>query len=173
MAHLRQIDFRIRKIQRLVGRSRAREGVFVLRTINEQHQTRVKIRSDSGGPSMAKKTILVIDDEEDFGELVKLNLERTTDYEVVVVTSGEAGLDLIKTHRPDLVLLDIIMPGMHGIETLERIKALTPDLPVVMMSAVWGEDIFKRCFDAGAHQFITKPVDFKHFKTAVLDKLFP
>lgn len=120
---------------------------------------------------MPKKTILVIDDEEDFGTLVKLNVERTTDYEVVAVSSPEAGLDLIRARRPDLVLLDIIMPGMHGIETLERIKAMAPDLPVVMVSAVWGEDISKRCFDAGAHQYISKPVDFEHLKTAVLDRL--
>lgn len=119
---------------------------------------------------MPKKTILVIDDEKDFGTLVKLNVERTADYEVVVVTSAEAGLDLIRARRPDLVLLDIIMPGMHGIETLERIKAMAPDLPVVMVSAVWGEDISQRCFDAGAEQYITKPVDFEHLKTAVLDR---
>ncbi len=121
---------------------------------------------------MSKKKILLIDDEEDFSTLLKLNIDNTTGYEALVATSGEAGLKLVKTRKPDLVLLDIMMPGMDGIETLERIKATTPDVPVAMVTAVYKEEEANRCFEAGAYEYITKPVDFEQLKTALLVKLF-
>ena len=104
--------------------------------------------------------------------LLKLNIEKTTEYEALVANSGEAGLELIKTHKPDVVLLDIILPGMDGLETLKRIKAAAPDLPVAMATAVRNEEEAKRCFEAGAYEYITKPVDFEYLKIALLGKLF-
>ncbi len=121
---------------------------------------------------MQKKKILIIDDEEDFATLLKLNIDRTTEYEALVANGGEAGLRLIASERPDLVLLDIMMPGIDGIETLGRIKAIAPDLPVAMVTAVYREEEAKRCFDAGAYEYISKPVDFEQLKTALLVKLF-
>ncbi len=83
-----------------------------------------------------KKKILIIDDEEDFGTLLKLNIDKDAEYEALVATSGEAGLELIQRRKPDLVLLDITMPGIDGLETLKRIKAIAPDLPVAMVTAL-------------------------------------
>lgn len=121
---------------------------------------------------MSKKKILIIDDEEDFGLLLKLNINKTTNYDALVANNGEAGLELVQKHTPDLVLLDIMMPGIDGIETLKRIKAIAPDLPVAMVTAVYREEEAKRCFDAGAYEYITKPVDFEYLETALLVKLF-
>lgn len=121
---------------------------------------------------MSKRRILIIDDEEDFGALLKLNIERTTEYEALVANSGEAGLEVIRRHKPDLVLLDIMMPGIDGLETLRRIKAAAPDLPVAMVTAVYKEEEAKRCFETGAFEYITKPVNFEYLKTALLVKLF-
>lgn len=121
---------------------------------------------------MPAKKILLIDDEEDFSTLLKLNIDRTTTYEAVVANSGEAGLALVRAHKPDLVLLDIMMPGMDGLETLERIKTIAPDLPVAMVTAVYHEQEANRCFEAGAYDYIQKPVDFEYLKTALLVKLF-
>lgn len=121
---------------------------------------------------MSKKKILIIDDEEDFGMLLKLNINKTTNYDALVATNGEAGIELVKKHAPDLVLLDIMMPGIDGIETLKRIKAIAPDLPVAMVTAVYREEEAKRCFEAGAYEYITKPVDFEYLETALLVKLF-
>lgn len=122
------------------------------------------------------KKILIIDDEQSFGELLKLNLESVRDHHVTYVgllaTSGAAGLQMVQQHRPDLVLLDMMMPDMGGLEVLQRIKQLAPELPVAMVTAVWDEREGKRCFDAGAYEYITKPVDFDYLHTALLVRLF-
>lgn len=118
-----------------------------------------------------RKRVLLIDDEEDFSILLKLNIDTNTEYEALVASSGAAGLECVKMHDPDLVLLDIMMPEMDGIETLEQIKAVAPDLPVAMVTAVWKEEDAQRSFQAGAYDYITKPVDFEYLKTALLVKL--
>ena len=120
---------------------------------------------------MRKKTILIIDDEEQFGRLLKLNLEATTDYAALTATTGEEGLRLVQTHKPDLVLLDIMMPGADGLETLKQIKAVAPEVPVAMVTAVWNEQEAKKAFAAGAFEYITKPVHLEYLKTALLVKL--
>ncbi len=121
---------------------------------------------------MSKKKILLIDDEEDTCTVLKLNIETTTEYEALMATSGEAGLELIKRHNPDLVLLDIMMPGMDGIETLKRVKETALDLPVALVIAVYKEEEAKKCFDLGAYEYITKPVDFEYLNAALLVTLF-
>ncbi|HEX9781046.1 MAG TPA: response regulator [bacterium] len=121
---------------------------------------------------MERKTILVIDDEQDFAKLLKLNLESAGEYRVLTAGGAEEGLAAIERERPDLVLLDIMMPGLGGLEALPKIKALSPETPVAMVTAVWKEDEAKRAFRAGAYEYITKPVDLEHLRRALLVKLF-
>ncbi len=135
-------------------------------------QKKTYLHEEKGERDMPRKKILLIDDEEDFITLLSFNIEKTSEYEAVVATSGEAGLEFVKTHKPDLVLLDIMMPGMDGLETLKRIKATAPDLPVAMVTAVYKEEEAKRCLEAGAYDYITKPVDFEYLKTGLLVTLF-
>lgn len=120
---------------------------------------------------MRKRTILIIDDEEQFSRLLKLNLEATTEYAGLTAANGEEGLKLVKTHKPDLVLLDIKMPDADGLEILKQIKAMAPEIPVAMVTAVWNEQEAKKAFAAGAYEYITKPVHLEHLKTALLVKL--
>ena len=120
---------------------------------------------------MSKK-ILIVDDEEHFGKLLKLNLEKDGKYEGVLARSGEAGVELVRRQKPDLVLLDIMMPGLNGLETLKQIKAIAPELPVAMVTASWQEEEAKQCFKAGAYEYITKPIDFDQLNAALLVKLF-
>lgn len=120
---------------------------------------------------MSKRWILIIDDEPSFVELFKVRVETLGDYECLMATSGRDGLKFVGTRKLDLVLLDIMMPEMDGFETLKRIKALAPELPVAMVTAIWNEQESQRCFAAGAYEYITKPVDFNHLKNALLVKL--
>jgi len=123
------------------------------------------------GDDMRRKRILIIDDDEAFGRALRLRVEADGDYECLLATRGVEGLELIKTHKTDLVLLDVRMPGIDGLETLTRIKAMAPDLPVAMVTAVRSEQEAKRCLAAGACEYINKPVEFAYLKRTVLGKL--
>ncbi|MBI3316149.1 MAG: response regulator, partial [Candidatus Omnitrophica bacterium] len=85
---------------------------------------------------MTKKTVLLIDDEKDILKLLQYNLEKEG-FGVLTATSGESGFELAKAKRPDLVVLDIMMPGMDGLEVLKLLKktSQTQPIPVVMLTA--------------------------------------
>ena len=122
-----------------------------------------------------RKYILVVDDDPKILKLVALRLAQEG-YRAVAVESGESALAHIMIEKPGLVLLDIMMPGMSGFEVLKRIKAMDPNVPVCpvcIVTAVYDEEEGKRCFAAGAYEYITKPIDFEQLQKAVLIKLFP
>ena len=98
---------------------------------------------------METKRVLIIDDEEDVCNIVKMNLELRGDLLVVTATNGEDGLKLALYAKPHLILLDISMPDMDGLQVLERLKADigTRTIPVVMLTA---KKDFESKFKAGA-----------------------
>ena len=118
-----------------------------------------------------KKRILIIDDEDAFSTLLKLNIERMSGHEVFVASNGELGLAFVKQCKPDLVFLDLVMPGAPGLEVLKQIKAVAPGTPVAILTALWSDEETKRCLDAGAYTYLTKPVDPAYLKTSLLAKL--
>ena len=118
-----------------------------------------------------KKAALVVDDDPKSLKLLAVTLIQEG-YRVITAPSGKDALEQIKLEKPGLVLLDIMMPEMDGIETLRRIKAFDQDIPVAMVTALWDENEAKRAFRAGAYEYITKPVDMEYLKLAVLVKLF-
>ena len=91
---------------------------------------------------MDKKKILIIDDEENFCKLVKKNIEQTGEFEVDIATNGEDGIGLVKKINPNLVLLDIVMPGMDGAEVAAQIRndESIQDTPIVFLTAIVRED---------------------------------
>lgn len=109
---------------------------------------------------MAKKsTILLVDDDSDIREFVTFNLEKEG-YHVVTAKDGAEGVEAVKKHRPDLVLLDVMMPGMDGIEACEAIRS-NPDIASTLIAflSARGEDYSQVAgFDAGADDYITKPI---------------
>jgi DNA-binding NtrC family response regulator len=104
-------------------------------------------------------TILVVDDEIDMQKLLKRSLESALDCRVETASSGEIALQMLAKSRFDLVLADIKMPGMGGLELLELIKRETPDVTVVMMTAFGSIDTAVEAMKNGAYDFITKPFD--------------
>ncbi|RMF67881.1 MAG: hybrid sensor histidine kinase/response regulator, partial [Cyanobacteria bacterium J069] len=105
-------------------------------------------------------SVLVIDDE----EVTRLLVSRHLKQQVKAVTtadSGQAGLDLLQAQPFDLVLLDIIMPGLSGVQTLEKIKSdpVLQAIPVIMISAADDLDSVVRCIELGAEDYLLKPLN--------------
>ena len=91
---------------------------------------------------MFKKRILIIDDEVDFCNLVKKNIEKTGEFDVFIATNGEDGISLAKDIKPDLILLDIVMPEMDGgdVVSLIRDDKSIKDTPIVFLTAILREE---------------------------------
>jgi len=110
---------------------------------------------------MEKKKILVIDDEEAIGQLVKLNLEATGDYSVRNLTSGIKAVNVAVEFKPDFIFLDVVMPDTDGASVFNDLKANkeTKDIPVVFLTAVvTEEDAGGSGAIIGGHPFLAKPV---------------
>jgi len=97
----------------------------------------------------------VIDDEAPFARALSISLRART-YDVDVALTGEEGLRLIASLHPDLVLLDLGLPGLDGIDVLRGLRGWT-EVPVIVLSARHGESTKVDAFDAGADDYITKP----------------
>ncbi|MDZ7337611.1 MAG: response regulator, partial [candidate division KSB1 bacterium] len=109
------------------------------------------------GPSNVKPKILIVDDDKNIGKMISITLQKQKRYECAVALSGEACLQTVREDPPDLILLDIQMPGIDGLETLERLRQIEPNIPVVMMSAHGTIERAVRSMKLGAHDFIEKP----------------
>jgi two-component system cell cycle response regulator len=104
------------------------------------------------------RRVLVVDDDPRLLHIVAMYLG-IEGYDVIIAPDGQAGLAEVAKQRPDLIILDIMMPGMDGIETCRRIRAdpATAEIPVLMFSALSGDDDVERARLAGANHLITKP----------------
>lgn len=117
---------------------------------------------------MPKKKILFIEDEVDLVELMRLRLD-AAGYEISAAYDGKEGLDKVRDEKPDLVLLDILMPKVDGFTVCRSIKAdpLTKSIPVIVISASGGKNLPQRAYTAGADDVIIKPFEAKE----VLEKI--
>lgn len=107
-----------------------------------------------------KKRILVIDDEVDLLEIVKARLE-ANDFEVETAISGREGLASVKVKRPDVIILDLMMPEMDGYAVLSKFKGdkATRDIPIIVLTALAEEDSGKKAIELGADSYIVKPFE--------------
>lgn len=108
---------------------------------------------------MPNKKVLVVDDEEVNRALLEMTLEEC--YDVKTAHSGASCLELVGSFLPDLILMDINMPGMTGLEACQLIKSSpeTKSIPVVFVTALEGSEIKAQTVDAGGLDFFTKPID--------------
>jgi two-component system cell cycle response regulator len=115
-----------------------------------------------------KKRILVVDDHEDNIELLRARLE-ARGYEVEGASDGQAALDAVQRTCPDLILLDVMMPKMDGMEVVKRLKAnkALPFIPVIMQTALDSTENKVEGLDAGADDYITKPINFAELEARV------
>ena len=107
---------------------------------------------------MAKESILVVEDEEDVQELIKYNLAKEN-YQVDCVGSGEQALVKARGYMPDLILLDLMLPGIGGLEVCRRLKGdpATAPIPIIIVSARGEESDIVSGLELGADDYITKP----------------
>jgi len=108
---------------------------------------------------VANKTILVVDDEQDILDLIEYNLKKEG-FKVLKAENGEKGIEIAKEYKPDLVLLDIMMPKMDGLETVELIRKdeELKRTPVIFLTARSDEKTEIESLNKGGDDFITKPI---------------
>ncbi len=114
--------------------------------------------------------MLVVDDEIEICDFLKTFFE-DRNYKVFTALNGETALKTIQQEKPSIVLLDIKMPGMDGIEVLKRIKTLHPATKVIMVTAIETRDKIDEATRLGADNYITKPLSLEYLETDVKDKL--
>ncbi len=116
---------------------------------------------------MKKLKILVIDDEPNVCTFLTEFLE-FKGYTPQIAYSGPEALDILTAGNVDLVLLDIIMPEMNGMEVLERIKLMNPAIPVVIVSGVRDKDMADNIIKMGASDYVPKPIDLERLEQSIL-----
>jgi len=107
---------------------------------------------------MAEDNILVVDDEVDVTKMISARLKKAG-YNVHSVLSGKEAIDYVKTNRPDLILLDVLMPNMDGYQALKKLKEeeSTKSIPVIMLTAKGQVEDVTRAANLGAFDYIVKP----------------
>jgi len=116
-----------------------------------------------GFGKLVKKRILIVEDDADVIEILSLML---SDYDYIIATDGKKAVQLYKIYKPSLVLMDIMLPGMSGIEATKKILEIDPDAKIVGVTAFskkWGRDLL----EAGALEVIDKPFTRKRLVEVV------
>ena len=110
---------------------------------------------------MAQKQILIVDDDTDIQAVAQMGLMMTTPWSVLLATSGSEGIEIATVQQPDAILLDVMMPEMDGIKTLERLRSqpTTRQIPVIFLTAKAQASDRRKLYAAGADGMITKPFD--------------
>ena len=119
---------------------------------------------------MSGKKILVVDDERDIGWLFSKILSEEG-YQVSIALTGQEGISSIQKEKPDLVILDLKLPGMDGIETLREIRRIDKELLVVILTGYETVETAVEAMKLGAYDYLSKPVDIEKIKTLIKDAL--
>ncbi len=116
----------------------------------------------------ARISVLIVDDHLAFGEALEVALGKETDLDIVAVTvDGEGAVDAAEAHRPDVALVDLQMPGIDGLETSRRIRAVSKETAVVVLTGSDDELALGRALQAGAHGFLRKTAAVQDLAEAV------
>ena len=109
-----------------------------------------------------KNRILIIEDERDIGELLEYNLQKEG-YDTILANNGESGLKIARKEKPNLLLLDLMLPGIDGLDVCRLIKSDSDikDISIVMLTALGQEEDIVKGLESGADDYITKPFSFK------------
>ncbi len=122
-----------------------------------------------------KKKILIIDDEKDFCYFIKLNLEMIKKFKVFVATNGKDGIKTAIRKKPDLILLDIMMPQIDGFEVLRSLKEniKTTAIPVVMLTALEQDETKAKASGLYSYDYFIKPIEMEALISGINGILSP
>jgi len=132
---------------------------------------RTWLKGEYSEVSRTADAILIVDDNEDFCENMK-DIVELEGHEVLTATSGGQAIKVVSKERVKLVLMDVKMPVMDGIATFERMKAVAPGLPVVMLTAYTVEEYVREALRQGAFGFLKKPPEFRQLFDVLEKALF-
>lgn len=114
--------------------------------------------------------VLVVDDEPDAVELLQEFLTGKG-YEVVTAFNGEEAIQRVKADRPHLILLDVRMPGMTGLDVLKQVRQIDQEVGVIMVTAVNEEETGRQALALGAFDYIVKPLDLAYLERSLWYKV--
>lgn len=122
---------------------------------------------------MSKQKVLIIDDDLEISELISTFLQTQCSYEVEIVTDPTLGLEATKTFKPNLILLDIMMPKIDGLELLAQLKneEETMPIPVIMLTAVGTDEARLQAAQFFSEDYLVKPVPLKELEQRVQNVL--
>lgn len=112
------------------------------------------------------RKLLIVDDQNGI-RILLLEVFNSEGYTTYEASNGKAALDIVKNHKPDLVLLDMKIPGMDGLEILKQIRKIDTEIKVIMMTAYGELDMIKEAMELGALAHFTKPFDIDELRHAV------
>ncbi len=120
---------------------------------------------------LSPKKVLVVDDQYGIRLLLKEVFSKDTNIIIYQASNGKQALEVIQHEKPDLILLDMKMPGMDGIELLRRLKRLNTRAKVIMMTAYGELDMVEEASELGASAHFTKPFDIEELRSEVMKQL--
>lgn len=115
---------------------------------------------------MEKQRVLIVDDQNGI-RLLLMEVFNSEGYQTYQASNGRMALEIVRNERPDLVLLDMKIPGMDGLEILKHIKLIDPTITVIMMTAYGELDMINQATELGAVKHFTKPFDIDELRLEV------
>ncbi len=112
-----------------------------------------------------KKSILVVDDDIAHRTMLRILLE--WEYEISEADCGLIAIEKVQKTHFDLVLMDVRMPEISGVEALDKIKASNPEIPIIMMTAYSSNEVAAKALEKGACGYLTKPFDFENLRQTI------
>jgi DNA-binding response OmpR family regulator len=142
-------------------------GMMIGTVTPQRSQTKPEsTNAASTTPELAPVRVLVVDDDEIIRDLLREFIE-SRGYRPLLASDGTSALHTVLDTKPDVVLLDIEMPRLGGIEALTAIRAIAPDTRVIMISGIESEDTARRALSHGAFDYVRKPIDFSYLERSL------
>lgn len=118
----------------------------------------------------SRGSILIVDDDEGVRKFLSLVFKKSG-YETMLAESGEKAVEMVRVSAPSVVLLDMMMPGMDGLETMKRLLEIKPGLGIVMATGLCDESLAQQSMQLGAYAYVMKPFDLPYLELVVLTRL--